>query len=81
MYYQMMAILGIETRPVNQVKATANDVTGCECWPVRLTRARTAETVSVIAVIAVRMFVPARKPIHVHALRAQAHAHVAIAAF
>jgi len=81
MYYQMMAILGIETRPVNQVKSTANDVTSCESWPVGLASARTAETVPIIAVIAVGMFVPAWQPIHVHALCAKTDAHVAVAAF
>ncbi len=77
----MMTILGIETRPVNQIKATANDVTGCECWPVCLSRSGTAETMPVISVIAVRMLVPARQPIHVHTLCTKAHTHVPVATF
>lgn len=55
----MMSILCVEARVVDEVDAAADDVTGREGGSVRLASARRAERVPVIAVVAVRVFVPA----------------------
>lgn len=57
----MVTVLCVEARVVDQVDAAADDVTGCEGGPVGLARARRTKRVTVVAVVAVRMFVPTLK--------------------
>lgn len=55
----MMSVLCVEACVVDEVDSAADDVTGGEGRPVRLSRARRAERMPVIAVVAVRVLVPA----------------------
>ena len=58
----MVAVLGVETGPVNEVDPASNDVTGSESWPVCLASPGAAEAVAVVTVVTVRVLVPTRKP-------------------
>lgn len=55
----MMPVLRVETRAVDQVDSATDDVTGRERRPVRLPGSRRAERVPVVAVVTVRLLVPA----------------------
>lgn len=55
----MVSVLGVEAGVVDEVDATADDVARGEGGAVRLARARRAERVPVVSVVAVRVFVPA----------------------
>ena len=74
----MVSVLGVETGPVDQIEAAADDVAGCESRPVGLPGAGAAKTVAVVAVVTVRMFVPAGQAVHVHTLGAKSHPHVPV---
>lgn len=54
----MVSVLCVETSAVNQIDAAADNVAGGESGTVGLSVARRAERISVIAVIAERLFVP-----------------------
>jgi len=74
----MMSVLGVEAGPIDQVEAAADHVTGCESRPVGLAGAGTAKTVTVVAVVTIRMFVPAGQTIHVHTLGTEPDPHVPV---
>lgn len=57
----MVSILGVEAGVVHQVDAATDHIAGRERRPVRLSGARRAERVAVVAVVAVRVFVPTWK--------------------
>lgn len=75
---QVVAILRVERGVVDQVDAAADHVTGSEGRPVRLTCARRAKAVAVIAVVTIRVLVPPRQPIHVDTVCREPDAHVPI---
>ena len=54
----MVPVLGVETGTVHEVDAAADNVVGREGGPVWLPGAGAAEAVPVVAVVAVRVFVP-----------------------
>lgn len=54
----MVPVLRVEAGVVDEVHAAADDVARGEGGPVRLPGARRAERVAVVAVVAVRVFVP-----------------------
>ena len=56
---QVVAVLGVEARVVDQVDPTTDDVTGGEGRPVRLARGGRVERVPVVAMVTVRVFLPA----------------------
>ena len=72
----MMSVFGVETRVVYEIDAASDDVTRGEGGSVRLTRARGAEGVTVVAVVTVRVLVPAGQAVHIHPLRRQTDSHV-----
>lgn len=57
----MVPVLRVEACVVDQVHAAADDVARGERRPVGLARAGRAEGVAVVAVVAVRVFIPAWK--------------------
>lgn len=54
----MVSVLGVEAGIVDEVDAATDHVPRGEGGPVRLPRARRAERVPVVAVVAVRVLVP-----------------------
>ena len=74
----MDAVLGVEAGPVYEIESAAHGVPGGECGPVWLTSAGAAEAVTIVSVISVTLFVPSGKSVHVHSLRGETHAHVAV---
>ena len=54
----MMPVLGVEAGSVDEVDAAADDVVGREGGPVWLPGAGAAETMPVVAVVAIGVFVP-----------------------
>lgn len=58
---QVVAVLGVEARVLDEVHAAADDVARREGRPVRLSRARGAEGVAVVPMVAIRVFVPSWK--------------------
>lgn len=77
----MVAVLGVETRIVDQIDATTNNITGGKGGPVRLPIAGRAERVTVVTVVAVRLLVPPGQTIHLEVGMGQPDAHVAVPAF
>lgn len=75
---QIGAVVRVEASIVHHVNATADNVARGKGWPVRLSRSWAREGVAVVAMIAVRLFIPARQAIHLEVLRRQSDAHVAI---
>ena len=57
-----MPVLGVEAGSVDEVDAAADDVVGREGGPIRLAGAGAAETVPVVSVVAVGVFVPTGQP-------------------
>lgn len=55
----MMSVLSVEARVVYEVDAAADNVARGEGGPVGLPRAGRAERVSIVAMVTVRVFVPA----------------------
>ena len=58
----MYSIFGIKTRPINEIEATTNDISSCKGGTIGLTCARTTETVAIISMVAVALFVPTWQP-------------------
>lgn len=76
-----MAVFRVKRAVIDEIDATADDVARCKSWSVRLARARGAEAVTVVSVIAVRMLVPSWQSIDVDAVRREADSHVAVTTF
>jgi len=78
---QIIAVLGVEARVVDEVQAAADHVPCGESGSVVLACARAAERVSVVAMIAVGVLVPAGQAAQLHVRFRQTDAHVTVAAF
>lgn len=76
---QVMAILRVEGGVVNEIYSTTDHVAGGEGRSVRLSRATWAETVAIVTVITVWMFIPTRKSIYVDAGSRESDAHITVA--
>jgi len=76
---QMMAILCVEGGVVNEIYTATDHVAGGESRSVGLSSTTWAETVSVVTVVTIWMFIPTRKSIYVDAGGWEADAHVTIA--
>lgn len=77
----MVSVLGVKSGVINEVDSATNNVTGGKRRPIWLARARGAETVSVVAVVSVGVFVPARESVDVNSVCREANSHVTISAF
>ena len=59
----MYSIFGIKTRPINEIETTTNDISISKGGTISLTCARTTETVTIVSMVSVALFVPTWQPV------------------
>ena len=57
---KVVTIFGIKARAIDKVEATANHISCGKCWTINLSLTRATKGITIITMIAVRPFVPAR---------------------
>lgn len=77
----MVAVLRVEGSVIDEIHTTADYIARGKRWPIRLPCSRRAKTVTVVAVVPVRVFVPAWQPVHVYTMGGQTDSHVTVSAF
>ena len=72
----MMSVFGVEASVIDEIDATADDVTRGESRSVRLPSTGRAKRMTVVTVITVRVLIPTGEAIHIDPLGRQTDSHV-----